>query len=541
MPYRFRLLLLNLVVLLATATLVGQTPVNGSGQDAPREVDPLLRPDGKELFFTRTDYSKNKGTDNAADIWIKARYPDGTWGRALNPGSPINSFAHDRALAFSPDGTRLVVLRTGAVSYLELLTLSGRNWRILHTWPLPEGVAPRYDLTFDPNTLQLTYSAYDGGNLDLYRQQALPNGSWGAPVQLLAANSAGNEMSPSLAADGRTLYFRRNDRQWYRQDNPGQRPVAVNIPTNVRQFSVALTTNELIAVLPGQTYQKDYLVVFPAVQEDLPLPTSLVRGYLPGPPPPGTLTAKVALRNGVDLTVTPDALNRFGLFLRQGEALAFDDRLPALTNSSRTEGGLAASGNFDSSAIANRQQIEAGILQRQRELDRLDAERRKYDLVAPKTEDPELAALRAKLNNTPDYPSGQDTLPPNTSGKGSTVRRDRYAKELSELERMKAKFRKQQNEQLDERNRSSHQWSEKTAAPQKASPSTPAPTRPSIGEVYRPISQPIRTPEEQAKAYNDSLRIAAEVRAGLQQNNAPKVYERASWENEVRRGLPRNT
>lgn len=525
---------LPLILLLCfTCTGLGaQQLISQQGPGAPAEVDPLLRPDGQELFFTRPNFVSNKGADNAADIWTVARYADGTWGRPLNPGSPINSFAHDRALAFSPDGNRLAVLRTGAVSYLDVLEKSGRNWRILDSWPLPDGVAPRYDLTFDPNALQLIYSAYDGGNLDLYRRDALPNGKWGAPKELREANGPGNETAPALATDGRTLYFRRDGGRWFRQDAPGTRPASVSIPENIRQFSVSLSTAEIVAVLPATSGKKEQLALLPAIAQDMPASVVLERGYLAGPPPPGDQTSRVALADGRQLTVYPDALNRYAVFLRDGEALAVDGSLPPLINNGQPQGSLATTTGPDAAGAAERQRLQTGIARRQRELDQLDAERRKYDLVAPKTDDPELAALRAQYQRSTMSPT--DTLPPSSTVSKGTSGNDRYAAELAELERMKAKFRRQQNEKLANRSTTRHDWSDKSASPAPASTNIP-----SIGESYQPPAQEIRTPAERERAYNDSLRLAAEIRAGLKRNKAPRAYQRAGWENEVRQGLPR--
>lgn len=503
------------------------------GTNAPAEIDPLLRPDGQELFFTRPKFTSNKGSDNAADIWTVSRYADGSWGRPLNPGSPINSFAHDRALAFSPDGNRLAVLRTGAVSFLEILEKSGRNWRILDSWPLPEGVAPRYDVTFDLNALQLIYSTYDGGNLDLYRRDALSNGMWSAPKEIRETNGPGNETAPALAADGRTLYFRRDGGQWFRRDAPGLFPVSVSIPSTIQQFSASLSSAEIIAALPATATKKKHLALLSAIPSDMPAPVVLERGYLAGPPPPGEQTARIALTDGQLLTIYPDALNRYSVFLRAGEALAVDSSLPPRINNGRPQGSLATTGAEVSGEI-DRQQLQAGIARRQRELDRLDAERRKYDLVAPKTDDPELSALRDQYQRSTMSPS--DTIPPSSrSAKGSSSK-DPYAAELAELERMKAKFRQQQNEKLGQRTTTSHQWSEKSAAP---APATAARKVPSIGDSYRSPTPVVRTQAEKERAYNDSLRFAAEVRAGLKRDNTPRVYERASWENQVRQGLPR--
>jgi outer membrane protein OmpA-like peptidoglycan-associated protein len=524
---------LSLILLFCFACtgLEAQQLISLQGTNAPAEIDPLLRPDGQELFFTRPNFTSNKGTDNAADIWTIPRYADGSWGRPLNPGSPINSFAHDRALAFSPDGNRLAVLRTGAVSYLDVLEKSGRNWRILDSWPLPEGVAPRYDLTFNPNALQLIYSTYDGGNLDLYRRDALANGAWSAPKEIREANGPGNETAPALAADGRTMYFRRDGGRWFRQDTPGTRPVSVTIPANIRQFSVSLSSDEIIVALPATSAKREQLALLPANVKDMPVPVALKRGYLPAPPPPGDQTTRIVLADGQLLTVYPDALNRYAVFLRNGEALALDSSLPPLVNNGRPPGSLAATAGADVSGAADRQRLQAGINRRQQELDQLDAERRKYDLVAPKTDDPELAALRDQYQRSTMSPT--DTIPPSSRLARGNSSNDRYAAELAELERMKAKFRRQQNEKLGQRTTTSHQWSKKAATPTPASGKIP-----SIGESYGAPTQVVRTPAERERAYNDSLRIVAEIRAGLRQDNAPRVYERASWENKVRQGLP---
>ncbi len=528
MPRHLYTKLLILFLCFTTLGLPAQSWISRTGSSTPREIDPVLRPDGGALFFTRPDFTNNKGTDNAADIWITSRYDDGSWGRALNPGSPINTFAHDRALAFSPDGSRLAVLRTGETNYIDLLETSGRNWRIIDSWSLPEGVAPRFDLTFDANAQYLIYSTYSNGHLDLYRQRALPNGQWAAAEPLSPLNGPGNETGPSLSPDGRTLYFRRDGGRWFLQSSHGERPSPVGLSTSIRQFSPSLTSREIIAAAVESSSTGERLQVLSASVEDLPAPVQLIRGYLPDALPPGEKTARVMLNNGSSLTVRPDALRRYAVFLRQGEFLANAPSLdPLSANISRGSGSLAATSSVVGVTV-ERQRLEAGIARRQRELDRLDTERRKYDLVAPKTEDPELAALRARYQSTLSPPG--DTIPPaKTTAKGSNSER-RYAAELDELERMKAKFRKQQNEKLGQRSRNDYQWS------QAPTPTTATTTAPRIGESYRPITQ-----ADRQRAYQDSLRLAAEIRAGLTPDKSPRAYQREPWENEVRQGLPRTT
>jgi len=515
--------LLIFLLCLAGSAIGAQAMINQQGLNGPQEKDPVLRADGQVLFFTRPDFENNKGTDNAADIWITNRYADGSWGRALNPGSPINSFAHDRALAISPDGNRLAVLRTGAANYIDLLETSGRNWRVLATWTLPEDVYPRYDLTFDPNSQQLIYSAYSQGHLNLFRREALPNGQWAHAEPLSSLNGPGNETAPSLASDGRTLYFQRDGNRWFKQASPGARAEAISIPGSVKQFSPALNGREIVAAVTTGS-AGDHLQLISASKADLPSSGEVFRGQLSVPPPMGEDVTNISLSTGKTLSVRPDVLQRYAVFLRAGETVA--GITPAI--STRAAGGLANTQSINAPA-SDRSRIEAGIARRQRELDRLDRDRREYDLIAPKTDDPELAALRNQYRSI----SG-DTLPPRTAAKGAQSN-TRYAAELSELERMKAKFRRQQNEKLDQRSRGSHTWS---GTKSTAKPQTAARTLPRVEDSYRPVD-PTKVAATRERSYQDSLRLAAEIRAGLQRDNGPRVYERASWENQVREGLPR--
>jgi outer membrane protein OmpA-like peptidoglycan-associated protein len=517
------LFLLFFCYCLFSGGLTGQVMISEAGLDAPRETNPVLRGDGAMLYFTRPDFVNNKGTDNAADIWTRSRYADGSWGRALNPGSPINSFAHDRVIGLSPDGSRMAVLRTGSSNYVDLLETSGRNWRIIANWPVPADVATRFDLTFDLNGQQIIYSAYDGGNLDLFRRRALTGGKWSNPSPLTQASGPGNETGPSLAADGRTLYFQRDGRRWFRQSDPGTRPMAVAIPTTVIQFSTSLLANEIIAALAPTPSQGERLQTVSLSAADLPAPVELYRNYLTAAPAPGESTVTLSLIDGQSLVVTPDALNRYALFLRSGENIAGSANVGITTGKNA---GLATTG-LVTSVDADRNRLQTGIETRQRELNRLDVERRKHDLVAPKTDDPELAALRDKYRRTNEVLG--DTLPPATNRRSTTTERnDRYAAELAELERMKAKFRKQQNDKLNQKGGSTnHAWTEKSAPP--ATPTTAA---------RQPLKKKDLTRAERERAYQDSLRLVSEIRNGLQHDVAPRAYERQAWENEVRRGLP---
>lgn len=533
-----RCLVVSLLVICASSTeVVGQQPL-GVNPTNGREKDPVFRSDGQELFFTRVDHPSNKGTDNAGDIWTRIRYPDGSWGRALNPGTPINSFAHDRALALSADGTRLAVLRNGITNYIELLERNERNWRIIATWPLPEGVSPRFDLTFDLNSQRVIYSAYGGvGKLDMYERTALANGQWSSSKPLTLLNGADNETQPHMAADGRSLYFRSGD-EWMLQEQQGSVARQVDLPTRMQQ--VAPATNQAEAVITyNDLGQDERLMVQPLPTSALPPPGKMVRGYLSVPPAPGERTAIVPLTNGDKLSVWPDPLQRYAVFLRTGEALVKN----AGGASANAEEFGSAAGYADTTGgpvttSTDRLRLEAGIASRERALQQLDAERKKYDLAAPKVTDPELDALRDRWQRNEG--NGVDTIPKGTTAKGGSVK-DRYAADLADLERMKAKFRKQQEEKLRQRSGYSHQWTNKEATPATATPTPAANVAiPSIRDSYTPAIR-VDAAAAARQAYTDSLRLAAEVRSGLYPNQQSKAYERESWENDLRQTLPQTT
>ncbi|MBC6996360.1 OmpA family protein [Neolewinella lacunae] len=543
MRHSYHTLLICLFCVLSLAVVEAQTPVASAASRNVRERDPLLRADGREVFFTRPDFANNKGVDNAADIWTRTRYADGSWGRALNPGSPINTFGHDRAIGISPDGTRLAALRSGASNYIDLLEINGRNWRILESWPLPSDVKAEYGLSFDANAQRLFYSApgYDG-SLDLFLRFARADGEWSEATALRELNGPGQESSPRLATDGRTLYFRRNDREWLRQTEPGGPATVVDIPGSLSQFTFSLDATGLDPVVvlgePGQ--ERLYSQTLPRTAA--PPPAALTRGYLPSPPLPGELTAGVAIAGAAgNLHVRPDAMLRYAVFLREGESLVVDGQLPAVPQSGPAAGGLA---NVGGASVPSPDQVrlEAGIAQRERELRQLDEARRQYDLAMPKTADEELLELRRQFDQA-SRPAG-DTLPPQSTAKGTAASRERFARELAELERMKEKFRRQQDEKLRQQNRTgNHRWTETeapaTTTPAAAAPDTyAAPSAGSISDYYRSAPDPALARQQ---AYADSLRLQATVRNNLYGNQQPKVYERQPWENELRRDLPRTT
>jgi Tol biopolymer transport system component len=142
-------------------------PVVNSGF---RDQDPIISPDGLELYFT----SDRPGGFGGRDLWVTKRATvSDAWGTPTNLGAAVNSPADEWYSAISPDG-RLLILTSNR----------------------PGGCASGGDL----------------GLYDLYlARRATKYDPWGAPVNLGSLiNGPYWDSCPNLSADGSMLYFVRS-------------------------------------------------------------------------------------------------------------------------------------------------------------------------------------------------------------------------------------------------------------------------------------------------------------------------------------------
>ncbi len=462
---------LSLVVGLALPA-GAQSPL--TQQRGVREKDPVLSADGQDLYFTRPDHPRNQGTDATADVWVRHRTPEGGWGRPLNPGSPINSFRDDRLLSASVDGNSLAVLRTGkGAAVLEQLTRSGRTWRITDRWLLPEDVDAE-DLTFNTNSQRLIYVRQNAAtaSLDLYQRVARSDGKWSSALPLPALSGSADERHPLIASDGRTLYFRRPGGQWMRQLDRGAPPEVVDLPTRYLQLAQAPG----ITIATTDDLGGDERLTVVAVSETSSLPAGrLVYDTAAAAPVADQPTVEVPLSTGNTLAVRPDGLRSYAVVLRPGEV------------------------------ARDLQQTRAEKQEEVEEYRQLRPE------LYTRTSDREQGAPYERVRAQPRRSSAipVDTVPP-TAAENS---RDRYAREMAELERMKEKFRRQQERKMRERDRSS-----KLGPAWYAEPDTlPVAAR---NGLLPPNSR-------------DTTVLRSTVRSGLYPAQPADPGERRSWEHRV--------
>lgn len=184
------------------------------------EVYPIISPDGGTLYFDRKVHPGNIGTAKNDDIWMAQRI-DGVWSEAKNIGPPLNNDNHNFICSISPDGNTALV---GNV-YLPALG-DGAGVSLTHKkpdgWTLPQPVKinnfsnlnqyNEFCISGDGSIMVMSLETSAGkGLLDLYVSFLQSDGSYSTPKNFGSAiNTAGNEMTPFLAADGKTIYFSSN-------------------------------------------------------------------------------------------------------------------------------------------------------------------------------------------------------------------------------------------------------------------------------------------------------------------------------------------
>lgn len=153
-----------------------------------------ISPDGKYLFFTGCNRPDGLGR---CDIYVSHREGK-DWGEPYNVGKPVNSEYWESQPAISPDGRTLYFISNRPGGY---------------------------------------------GGYDIWKSTITDDAKWGAAINLGPdINTAYDENTPFLHADGRTLYFSSDgwpgfgnkDIYYNRMDNTGkfQKPINLGYPIN---------------------------------------------------------------------------------------------------------------------------------------------------------------------------------------------------------------------------------------------------------------------------------------------------------------------
>lgn len=197
------------------------------------ELNPLLSPDGKVLYFSRKNHPDNVGGEaDKEDIWYSELGEDGKWQLAKNMGFQFNNSGPNfvnTIQAVTPDGkTAIMVIgnkyepkgKSGEVVKMTAGVSISSN--VGGEWSKPVGLnitndynyndKANYFLTNNRRTMIMSVERDDSqGDRDLYASFMQEDSIWTEPLNLgRVVNTASEESAPFLAADDKTLYFSSN-------------------------------------------------------------------------------------------------------------------------------------------------------------------------------------------------------------------------------------------------------------------------------------------------------------------------------------------
>ena len=190
------------------------------------EQAPFISPDGKVLYWTVANHPDNiGGKKDRGDIWYSV-WTGEAWSLPLHGGDLINDAAYNAVAGFSHDGERMFLLshyKKGGVAGSQGISVSLKT---SNGWSAPESITIPYFLNRSPETQGFLSTRIEAfvfsadsystlGGEDLY-VSVLRAGKWSEPKNLgPSINTAFQEMSPSLSADGQYLFFSSNGRKGY--------------------------------------------------------------------------------------------------------------------------------------------------------------------------------------------------------------------------------------------------------------------------------------------------------------------------------------
>jgi outer membrane protein OmpA-like peptidoglycan-associated protein len=196
-------------------------PVNvGSGiNTSDDEYWPSITADGHTLMFTRQpNISNNPGFKGIVqeDFYV-SQFSDNEWQQAFNAGTPLNTMQNEGAQTLSSDGSYMFFTacnRPGGMGNCDLYFSAFNNGK----WTEPANLGAPVNtnnwestpsISADGRTLFFSSSRPGGfGGKDLWFTRLNEKNMWTEPVNLGAKiNTDGDEMSPFIHFDGKTLYF----------------------------------------------------------------------------------------------------------------------------------------------------------------------------------------------------------------------------------------------------------------------------------------------------------------------------------------------
>ena len=199
------------------------------------EYLPMLSPDNRYLFFTRKMSNEKKIAFEGGyqELFVKSTKTTGNdFSGGVPMPSPFNLGQYQGGVSISVNNKLIFITLVEVIPYhgknragfgqlfdnadiyysefindeWSKLQSIGSNINTANTWEAQPSI------TSDNKTLYFTRVVDPfGGDMDIYKSERQPDGSWGDPINLGApVNTPGDEKSPFMHSDSYTLYFSSN-------------------------------------------------------------------------------------------------------------------------------------------------------------------------------------------------------------------------------------------------------------------------------------------------------------------------------------------
>lgn len=188
------------------------------------ELNPVVSPDGSVLFLTIANHPQNVGgKKDPGDIWFSVM-ADGQWAAPVHAGSLLNDKSYNAVAGFSADGSQMFLLShytdpgKAATQGIAVSKNSAGGWSKPENINIPyfQNKSAMLSGYVSPDRGVFVFAAETYGTRgveDLY-VTTNEDGQWTEAKNLGAKiNTAFQELSPSLSADGKTLFFSSNGRK----------------------------------------------------------------------------------------------------------------------------------------------------------------------------------------------------------------------------------------------------------------------------------------------------------------------------------------
>ena len=284
-------------------------PVNmGENINTPfHEYLPSLTSDAQTLIFTRR-FPRTENTIAASpeeeDLYISQR-KNNIWGKAQRMPEPVNSYGNEGSQCVSQDGRYLFFTacnRPDGFGSCDIYICEKEG----DQWSAPKNLGREVNssawetqpsLSIDGKTLYFVSNRKGGkGGSDIWKTTLQPNGRWSTPENLGdSINTPGNEASPFIHYDNRTLFFssdghigmggadvfsakRKNNNTWSTPKNLGY-----PINTKHDESCIIVEPDGKIAIIASDKfggYGKQDLYAFELHKAIRPTAVTYMKGYV---------------------------------------------------------------------------------------------------------------------------------------------------------------------------------------------------------------------------------------------------------------------